>query len=322
MALERLQRYLARAGVASRRAAEELIRAGLVAVNGRPVTTLGTKVDPLRDEVTLEGRKIVPPAGFVYLALHKPLGYVTTMHDPQGRPTVADLLPSKFPRLFPVGRLDLDTTGLLLFTNDGDLAHALLHPSRGVWKTYRARVKGVPPPAVLARLQRGILLEDGLTAPAKVKIVGRHDGDAILEISLHEGRKRQVRRMLAAVGYPVVALSRIAFGPLRLGKLPPGAWRLLRPEEIAALRRAAGMATGEIDATQEIFAERPGDRSGNGELSRLRTGERHRPPRALGGRRAPADQRDPGHRGRSTPDDRSHPGGHSGRAAPAPRGDR
>ncbi|MCL6614682.1 MAG: rRNA pseudouridine synthase, partial [Firmicutes bacterium] len=244
MASERLQRYLARAGVASRRAAEEMIRAGLVSVNGRPVTVLGTKIDPDRDEVTIRGRRVEPPAKFVYLMIHKPSGYVTTMRDPEGRPTVASLLPPGLPRVFPVGRLDLETTGLLLFTNDGELAHALLHPSRGVWKTYRARVRGVPSPATLARLRRGVMLEDGPTAPAAVKILSREDGDATLAIEIHEGRKRQVRRMLAAVGHPVLALTRIGFGPLALGDLAPGAWRPLRPDEVLALHRAVGRAAG------------------------------------------------------------------------------
>ncbi len=235
--MERLQRYLARAGVASRRAAEKLILSGRVAVNGRIVTTLGTKV-AAGDLVTLDGRPAAPPAEPAYLMLHKPSGYVTTMHDPRGRPRVIDLLPPGGPRVFPVGRLDLETTGLLLLTNDGDLAQGLLHPSRGVWKTYQARVAGHPEEAALERLRRSVLLEDGPTAPAVVQILGREDGYATLEIKLHEGRKRQVRRMMAAIGHPVVSLARVGFGPLELGALPSGAWRPLAEDEVDALRQA------------------------------------------------------------------------------------
>lgn len=236
--MERLQRFLARAGVASRRAAENLILSGAVAVNGRIVTVLGTKIDPGRDRVTVNGRAVAPPRAPTYLMLHKPEGYVTTMHDPQGRPRVVDLLPPGGPRVFPVGRLDLDTTGLLLLTDDGDLAHRLLHPSRGVWKTYRAVVEGRPAPQVLARLRAGVRLADGPTAPARAAILAVKDGHATLEIQLHEGRKRQVRRMLAALGHPVRSLHRVGFGPLTLGDLPAGAWRPLTPDEISALRRA------------------------------------------------------------------------------------
>lgn len=238
--MERLQRYLARSGVASRRAAEDLIRRGDVAVNGVTVTVLGTKIEEGRDRVAVRGRPVSPPAGLTYLMLNKPAGYLTTLHDPQGRPRVVDLLPRDMPRVFPVGRLDLDTTGLLLLTDDGGLTHALLHPGCGVWKTYRATVRGVPTEEAVERLRRGLILEDGPTAPARAKILDRRDGYATLEIVLHEGRKRQVRRMLEAVGHPVTALTRVAIGPLRLGDLPQGGWRPLHPEEIQALRRAAG----------------------------------------------------------------------------------
>ena len=236
--MERLQRYLARAGVASRRAAEKLILSGVVSVNGRPVTTLGSKVDG-DDLVTVDGRPVVPPAALTYLMLHKPSGYVTTMRDPQGRRRVIDLLPSGGPRVYPVGRLDFETTGLLLLTNDGDLAQGLLHPSKGVWKTYLVKAAGHPVESVLAKLRRGIPLADGVTAPAGVQILGREDGYATLEIRLHEGRKRQVRRMLAAIGHPVVTLARVEFGPLRLGTLPSGSWRPLTDVEVEALRQAA-----------------------------------------------------------------------------------
>lgn len=235
--MERLQRFLARAGVASRRAAEGLILSGAVTVNGRPVTVLGSKVEP-GDLVTLHGRQVEPPEETAYAMLHKPAGYVTTMDDPQGRPRVVDLLPAAGPRIYPVGRLDLDTTGLLLLTNDGDLAHKLLHPSRGVWKTYHARVLGQPDRASLTALHRGILLADGLTAPAAAQILAWEDGYATLEIKLHEGRKHQIRRMLAAVGHPVVALTRVKFGPLELGDLPCGSWRPLTANEVQELQGA------------------------------------------------------------------------------------
>ncbi len=240
--MERLQRFLARAGVASRRASEALIAGGKVAVNGRIVTEMGVKVDPERDRIMLEGRLLSAPSACTYVMLNKPAGYVTTMHDPQGRPRVIDLLPAKLPRLFPVGRLDLETTGLLLLTNDGDLAQHLLHPRFGVWKTYLARVAGVPSPSTLAHLRQGVLLEDGPTAPAGIKILNHKDGYATLEIRLHEGRKRQIRRMLAAVGHQVLALERRCFGPLSLGDLPLGASRSLTGPEVEALRRSVAQA--------------------------------------------------------------------------------
>src|SRR5690606_19802608 len=166
-------------------------------------------------------------------------GVVTTLRDPQGRPTVAHLLPKGLPRLFPVGRLDRDSSGLLLFTNDGELAAALLHPRYEIPKTYRVAVQGHPSARALAALRRGVVLEDGPTAPAKVKVLSRGRDTSLLEIVIHEGRKRQVRRMCAAVGHPVVALQRVGFGPLTLGNLPPGAVRELSPREVDALRDAA-----------------------------------------------------------------------------------
>ncbi|MGE5550320.1 MAG: pseudouridine synthase [Bacteroidota bacterium] len=238
--MERLQRFLARSGVASRRHAEELILSGAIQVNGQIVDVLGAKVDPGRDRVTLNGHLVMPPPAWTYLMLNKPTGYLTTMHDPQGRPTVLDLLPPGTPRVYPVGRLDLDTSGLLIMTNDGDLAQSLLHPSRGVWKIYRAKVHGVPGEAGLARLRAGIELDDGPAAPAVVKIVAAKSGYATLEVRIHEGRKRQVRRMLASIGHPVRALERIGFGPIVLGNLPYGHCRSLTSAEVEALRRTVG----------------------------------------------------------------------------------
>lgn len=232
---------MAHCGVASRRACEELIVAGRVQVNGRTVQELGFQVDPDRDEVRVDGRVIRPPARLCYYILHKPAGYVTTVSDPQGRPTVMSLVPSS-ERVYPVGRLDLDTEGLLLLTNDGPLAHRLTHPRYGVRKVYLAQVAGLVGPETVERLRRGVVLEDGPTAPARVRVVGQDKESTVLELEISEGRKRQVRRMCQAVGHPVLYLKRIAFGPLRLGRLPLGACRLLTDAEVAALRRAARLS--------------------------------------------------------------------------------
>lgn len=238
----RLQKFLARAGVASRRGSEDLITAGRVAVNGSVRTELGTKVDPTVDLVEVDGSEVRLGAGCVYLALNKPAGIVTTMSDPQKRPTVAALVPrEQYPGIFPVGRLDVDTTGLLLFTTDGELSHRVLHPRWKVPKTYVARVDGVPTPAEVQRLRDGIELDDGLTAPAEV-VEEQWDGSATrMRITITEGRKRQVRRMFSAVGHPVLALERMSFGPVELGALSPGEWRMLEAAEVAALKALAGM---------------------------------------------------------------------------------
>jgi 23S rRNA pseudouridine2605 synthase len=229
----RLAKFLAHAGVASRRAAERLIADGRVTVDGAVVR------DPARDvdashAVCFDGRQVRAEAHAVY-ALHKPAGVVSTAHDPQGRPTVVELVPSA-QRLYPVGRLDTDTTGLILLTNDGALAHRLTHPSFEVPRTYRAHVRHPPvrEPALRA-LREGVELEDGLTAPARVR---RLAADR-LELTIHEGRKRQVRRMCEAVGHPVRSLERVAFGPLRLGALEPGEHRRLTPAEVERLRSLA-----------------------------------------------------------------------------------
>jgi pseudouridine synthase len=238
-ALERLQKYLSRAGVASRRASEELILAGRVSVNGQVVTTLGEKVDAAHDEVTVDGRRVSVGAEMVYLLLNKPVEVITTMDDPQGRPTVARFVPADGPRLFPVGRLDLGTSGLLLLTNDGELAHMLMHPRFHVPKTYHALVDGVPDAADIARLREGIDLDDGRTAPAEARLVEDRGNRGVVEITLREGRKRQVRRMLSAVGHPIRELVRTAYGPIPLGDLAEGETRLLGDEEVRALRATA-----------------------------------------------------------------------------------
>lgn len=232
----RLQKFLARAGVASRRSSEKMISAGRIAVNGAVVTELGTKVDPAHDEVFLDGVPVKLPESKHTLMLNKPSGFLTTMSDPQGRPCVADLVPvAEYPGLYPIGRLDFDTTGLLLFSTDGELGHALLHPSHHVGKTYRAVVKGKPGKEDLERLAKGVLLEDGMTAPAEVRIVDDAGANTVIELIIHEGRKRQVKRMCEAIGHPVRQLHRLSFGPLGLGSLEEGQWRELSPEEVAGL---------------------------------------------------------------------------------------
>ena len=228
----RLNAYLARAGIASRRGAEELIRAGRVRVNGE-VAALATFVDDARDVVEVDGRA-VRPEPLAYVLLNKPAGVVTTARDPQGRPTVVGLVEHER-RLFPVGRLDADTTGALLLTNDGPLAHRLMHPRYEVEKVYEAEVAGKPGDEALARLAAGIELEDGRTAPARV----RRLAPSRLELALHEGRKHQVKRMCEAVGHPVVRLHRRAYDGLTLEGLEPGRWRELDEAEVQRLRTAA-----------------------------------------------------------------------------------
>lgn len=239
----RLQKFLARAGAASRRKSEDLMTAGRVTVNGEVVTELGSKVDPKVDVVRVDGREVRLEDEPVYIMLHKPKGYLTTMDDPQGRPCVARLVPTAaYPGLYPVGRLDKDTTGLLLFTTDGDMGQHVLHPTRHVDKTYHAHVDGVPTEEQVEQLRAGIMLDDGMTAPAHVRIEAvRDDGSSDLEIVIHEGRKRQVKRMCGAIHHPVIDLHRSNFGPLDLVDVEEGAWRLLTPDEVARLKAAAGL---------------------------------------------------------------------------------
>ncbi|WP_165045896.1 pseudouridine synthase [Adlercreutzia sp. ZJ138] len=268
----RLQKFLARAGVASRRGSENLMTAGRVTVNGQVVTELGSKVDPRVDTVAVDGKLVRLTQGATTLMLHKPLGVLTTMSDPQGRPTVASLVPTNdYPGLFPVGRLDQDTTGLLLFSTDGELGHGLLRPRGHVDKTYLALVDGVPSPCQLQALRDGVPLDDGMTLPARVELLhGECERSAltlldapspvppgaskqyaricrqraarrsVVRITIHEGRNRQVRRMLQFVGHPVLALHRESFGPVSLDpvRTPRGTWCELFPEEVAALHAA------------------------------------------------------------------------------------
>lgn len=233
----RLQKFLARAGVASRRASEQLIVQGRVAVNGSVVTELGTKVNPDTDIVTVDGDTVALSEDQCVLMLHKPAGYLTAMKEDRGRRCVAQLVPTQqYPGLFPVGRLDFDTTGLLLFTTDGELGNALLHPSFHVDKEYHAWVEGRPNKSALLALRNGVKLQDGMTAPAQVSLVKQDANKTLLSITIHEGRKRQVKRMCAAVGHPVVTLHRSKFGPLELGNLPVGKYRILNPDEVQALK--------------------------------------------------------------------------------------
>jgi 23S rRNA pseudouridine2605 synthase len=229
---ERLQKVLAQAGIGSRRRCEELIEAGNVTVNGE-IAVLGRRVDPDHDLIEVDGAAIGVRPGSVYYLLNKPLGVITTADDPQGRRTVVDLVPPE-PRVFPVGRLDGDTEGLLLLTNDGELTHRLTHPSFGVDKEYLAHVDGSPSRGALRMLRDGVELDDGRTAPASASLVG----DGVVKLVIHEGRNRQVRRMCEAVGHPVRRLVRTRIGPLRDVHLRPGEWRELTQDEVRSLERA------------------------------------------------------------------------------------
>lgn len=236
---ERLQKVLAKAGVGSRRAVEEMIAAGRIKVNGVKAV-LGRRVDASKDVVEVDGSRVPLGADLRYYMLNKPVGVVSTADDPEGRPTVLEY--AEVPdRLWPVGRLDIETEGLIILTNDGDLTHHLTHPSFEVPRTYLAEVKGSVKERTLRALARGVDLEDGGTAPAQVDLLDRMAGSALIEITIHEGRNRQVRRMFEAVGHPVVRLARTAVGPVRLGRLKPGDLRRLSPEEVRSLYRACGL---------------------------------------------------------------------------------
>jgi 23S rRNA pseudouridine2605 synthase len=235
---ERLQKVLARAGVGSRRASEDLIREGRVTVNGR-VATLGDRVDPATDRVEIDGGLVPLDPGLRYYAFNKPAGVVTTMDDPQGRDDLTRFLPPG-PRVVPVGRLDRDTEGILLLTNDGELANRLMHPRYGVEKEYLAEVEGTPTDRHLARLVSGVELEDGPARAVSARVVGRSGERGALRVVMAEGRKREVRRLLAAVGLPVTRLVRLRVGPVRLSRMAPGEVRELSIDEVRALHREAG----------------------------------------------------------------------------------
>jgi len=240
-----LQKILAQAGYGSRRVCEQLILQGRVRINGQVVTQLGVQADPQCDVIEVDGKRVQLSEEHTYILLHKPAGVVTTRRDAHAARTVMDLLQGVSAAVFPVGRLDADTTGALLLTDDGELAYRLTHPRYGVPKTYLVEVRGELGEEALRRLREGVLLEDGMTAPAQVQkvryLAGR--GTTLLRLTIHEGRKRQVKRMCMAVGHPVVRLHRERFGHLTLHQLPVGAWRYLTDEEIVALRRAVGLAS-------------------------------------------------------------------------------
>ena len=245
--LTRLQKVMAEAGVASRRKAEEMIVAGRVTVNGRVVRELGTRVDQTRDHVKVDGRHLKPAQPQTFVMLHKPAGVVSAMSDPEGRPTIGDLLHGVGPRVFPVGRLDFDSEGLILLTNHGELAQALLHPRYHVPKTYRIKVKGTLSDEEIQSLEAGVKLDDGPTGKAILQKVRKVEKNSWLDITIFEGRKHQVKRMLETVGHPVIKLIRIRFGPLMLGDLPAGRYRYLTDREANALR--------------DLLKERPAERS-------------------------------------------------------------
>jgi len=240
-ALERLHKFLARAGVASRRQGEKLILEGRVQVDGQVVDLVGRQIDPEKVRVFVDGRLVQPPARVRTIMLHKPAGYVTTMADPQGRRQVTDLLAGQEERLFPVGRLDYDATGLLLLTNNGDLANRLMHPRYKVPKIYRVTVAGLFDEMAKKRLLSGIMLDGRRSIPQQVRVLKSSPERSVVELTIREGKYHQVKRMLAAVGYQVLKLKRVAYGPLRLGRLGPGAWRELNDEEISELEKAVAV---------------------------------------------------------------------------------
>ncbi len=289
MASVRLQKVLAHAGIASRRGCEELIRQGRVAVNGVIVAEMGVKVDPERDQILVDGERVRPPEPLRYLLLHKPAGYLSVMDDPRGRLDLGDLVENSG-RLFPVGRLDMASEGLILLTNDGELANRLTHPRYEHPKTYLALVRGRPQERDLWELRRGVKLEDGRTAPARVNLVdgwprelvgdwwqnmpGEPGSTTWLRLTLHEGKKRQIRRMLSAVGYPVLRLIRVELGPLRLGKLPPGQSRPLSAYELRLLRQVMRADQGIGPVRHPTSGQRPARSTAQKSPSARRRGRR------------------------------------------------
>ena len=237
---DRLQKVLAAAGLGSRRACEEIIAHGRVSVNGSKVLVQGTRVDPAVDSVEVDGIRLDTQVKPRYFLLNKPPGYLTTLDDPRGRPTILDLFKEQG-RFFPVGRLDLESRGLVLMTNNGFVAHRLTHPRFEVDKTYMARVKGRVGPGVLKRLREGVDLEEGRTSPGRVKVVGSEGDSTVLELVIHQGWKRQIRRMCDVVGLAVLDLMRTRLGPLSIEKLPEGKWREMTPSEVDALFKALGL---------------------------------------------------------------------------------
>ena len=240
MAEVRLQKFLAESGVASRRKSEELIEQGKVKVNGK-VAMIGDKIDPKKDTVTVNGKKIVKTKTFTYVVLHKPRGFITTMNDEMDRKCVAELIKDVPGRVYPVGRLDRDSEGMLLFTNDGAFANAMTHPTKHVPKTYRVTVRPSISEEQITALTQGVIIDDRKTAPAEVRVVTKEEGRVVLEIILYEGRNRQIRKMCEEVGLEVARLKRTAIGSIKLGMLKQGAWRNLTDDEVRKLMIAAGL---------------------------------------------------------------------------------
>ena len=240
MAEVRLQKFLAESGVASRRKSEELIEQGKVKVNGR-VASIGDKIDPKKDTVTVSGKKIVKTKTFTYIVLHKPRGFITTMSDEKDRKCVAELIKDVDGRVYPVGRLDKDSEGMLLFTNDGAFANAMTHPTKHVPKTYRVTVRPSISEEQITALTQGVIIEDRKTAPAEVRVITKEEGRVVLEIILYEGRNRQIRKMCEEVGLEVARLKRTAIGSIKLGMLKQGSWRHLTEDEVRKLMIAAGL---------------------------------------------------------------------------------
>lgn len=279
--LERLQKLIAAAGIASRRHAEELIAAGEVTVNGETVREPGTKADPDRDHIKVRGRLINPLLAEregVYVLLNKPRGYLASLSDPEGRPLVTELVPSSLGRIHPVGRLDFNTEGLIILTNDGELTNYVTAARNRVAKVYEVKVKGVPSEEQVARLRRGIRLEDGArTAPSEIKLVGETATNAWFEVILHEGRNQQIRRMFDAIGHSVLKLRRVQIGRLRDAGLPTGKWRILTPAEVAALKgvRSGKGAKGGAKSGAKGAARAGGGRKGEGRKGEGRRGSGH-----------------------------------------------
>jgi pseudouridine synthase len=294
---QRLQKALAAGGVASRRHAEEMIASGRVAVDGTPITIPGTRVDPDTQRITVDGKPIRITPERHYIALHKPVGYVSTARDRHAPRKVTDLVNLPGARLVPAGRLDADSEGLILLSDDGDFIYRVTHPSQSVGKVYLATVKGKPSADTLKRLSRGLMLDDGVkTAPAGARWAGPgpEPGTHLVEMTLHEGRNRQVRRMLATVGHPVLRLIRIKVGPIRLDDLAPGAWRHLTPEEVAALLRG----DRELAPAPGTTKVKPGARRGGAQANNARGGAGRENARG-GARREERDET--GHRGGPRP---------------------
>jgi 23S rRNA pseudouridine2605 synthase len=307
--LERLQKILARGGIASRRAAEKLITDGRVRVNGKVVTELGSKADPFKDKIEVEGKRVVLETP-VYILLHKPRGVVATMSDPEGRPTVSELLKGAPGRVYPVGRLDFATSGALFATNDGDFAEGMMHPKRDVPKTYVLKVSGVMQPEDVEIWRKGIKLEDGMTLPARAALI-RHDGDKTwLELTIREGRNQQIRRMGDATGFPVMRLSRISFAEITTEGLRPGQWRHLTREELIDLKKTYGVPKA-IRASADHEVKVGGERARSD-----RRNDRAKEPRVVKGKPTTNRDRDRGPRTEPAQGARGRPSRSTRGAAP------